>query len=552
MKLRGLVSLCIVLLLVLSNTFSSLAFIYLPGLNIMSASIANNHSAIYNQDGGFVITNAMLDMPYNKITFPGTHNSFASSGFLSTERNQDLSITAQLENGIRVFDFDLDMFLALRHGSTAVPLNPRLESIKNYAAAHPNQIITVRINDYASTSGNMYSRVNGRLEDTGLDDYIYNWNPNVAKDNSGRCYIPHTWPTLRQMIDAGKNVLFIHNSGESGHDIVDSSASRGLKYSDFKSTKTFHHYGVQNLEEFSRIHNIWDPAHNDRQKNGANRLFHIEVCPDGSSAGDRNAATKNNDGRRLYQIAKQYETELLPDGRVPYVIAVDFFKNNTVNNLPINVVDACNRLNAERAGVDFRNSSYSWELYPYEFSSSKKELLSGIASVQNEIKAIYNDYVNGKDLDGHEDKGDIVSTTYQRLYDFDRMPEYAIDNDFNTRWTGSSSRPNHTWGIDLGAQYELTDIAIAWEFSHKIPAYTVYVSNDHRRFRDDMNNKDLLSDSGWTKAVIQPHERGNLSTPIPWDMGTLSGKYRYIKIKVTDADSAYWPAIQEIKLYGPK
>lgn len=536
MKNRRILALILATILLLSSQFTSSAFF----------SIRFTPDLIVNEDGGFVITWGMLNTPYNKITFPGTHNSFAGDGYLGSERNQDLTMPQQLENGIRVFDLDVDMFIRVRHGSTSRSFDDRLKEVKTYAAAHPYQIITVRINDYQSRSGNMYARINGRIENSGLDDYIYNWDASAKKDSANRCFIPSPWPTLADMITAGKNVMFIHQSSETGHDVVDSSASKGLKFGDYQDPNTFHHYSAKNLEEFSYVQNVWDTSNNGRQSTGANRLFHIEVAPDKLTAGDRNAATKNNDGRRLYQIAKQYETDLLPDGRVPYVIAVDYFQNTDVPNLPINVVDACNRLNAERLGIDFANSTYSWELYPHEFDYTKNATTLNSA-LTTEVNSVYNDFKNSTNLDGHQSRGDIVATSYQRHDDFHKMAEYAVDGDFNTRWAPSNSGSNHVWGIDLGEAKSLSDIAIAWEYSHKIPAYTIYGSNEHSRFEVDMNNYDLTNDTAWTQLATHSTKRTIGQNPQQWDVNPVSGAYRYIKIKITDASQANPPSFWEVK-----
>ncbi len=508
------------------------------------------YDPILNADGGFVITYGMLDKRYNEITFPGTHNSFTYHAGVEA-RNQGLSITKQLEYGIRYIEFDLDENLMARHGVYRAEFNPRLVEIKDYAKAHPRQVITVRISDLTSLSAtDSYHRVNGRLEDTGLDEYIYNWDFSKPKDNPGRCYIPDPWPTLREMINSGKNVMFLHHRDYGDHGIIDEGLCSGLSYDD---TRAYVFYAATKQEQFCRLMPMWQPPYG-RQVDGAYRLFLIECEPDnGAPGGHEEHAAKNNDGRKLYQVAKQHEVEILPDNREVNFIIVDYFMSSNAYQLPIDVVDACNRLNYERFGSDWEHSECFWELYPYEFDDSRVEYIRQISAIKAEVAQVVDDFRSKRNLDGHEDRGQIRSTTYHTEYDWKRIPEWAVDNDMFTRWCGSSSNDDHTWGIDLGESRSIDEIAIAWEFTHKRPAYLVYSSNDDSRFADGISNEELLNNGGWTivaQGAMQTNVYGNL-----WDMPAFDGgsvtSWRYFKIKVTDADSEHWPSFWEVRLYGP-
>jgi len=63
-------------------------------------------------------------------------------------------------------------------------------------------------------------------------------------------------------------------------------------------------------------------------------------------------------------VVKQHETEILPDNRVVNYINVDYYMSSKGGDLLIDVVDACNRLNYERIGMNWENSDFFWELYP--------------------------------------------------------------------------------------------------------------------------------------------------------------------------------------------
>ena len=105
---------------------------------------------IYSMDGGFIITRSMLDLPYNQITFPGTHNSFAGPNWDDNCGNQLLTITEQLRRGVRYIELDVDgEGCASHNGWCTKPLEPMLHEIREFARDHPQQIITVRISDLA-------------------------------------------------------------------------------------------------------------------------------------------------------------------------------------------------------------------------------------------------------------------------------------------------------------------------------------------------------------------------------------------------------------------
>jgi hypothetical protein len=530
----------------------------------------DSYDSIYNDDGGFVIIYEMLDKRFNKITFPGTHNSYAGAEWPSHVENQDLTIAEQLENGIRYIEFDIDKDLYVNHnGFWSGYLNERLDQIKSYVRTHPKQVFTIRIADLSPTtflSGNApspedaYRKMNAKLIERGLGQYIYNWDSIRGNDDPLKCYIPDPWPTLREMIDSGRNVMFFHHRDYNGHGVFDEGVFPVLT---FGETEQYYFYSATKLELLSKMMPIWSPPL-ERQKDGPDRLFLIEVTPDGgATAGDKEDASKNNDGRKLYQLARQHEDEILPDNRAINFINVDYFMTSHAGSLPIDVVDACNRLNYERFNIGWEKSEFFWELYPYEFDDSRNEVLSQLPAIKSEVAEVIDDYENKRNLDGHEDSGKIVSTTYETdhfgltllEYPWYRLPEWAVDNDLFTRWCGSSSRPDHTWGIDLGARKFMDEIAIAWEFSHKGPAYIVYVSNDDDRFADGISRDELINDDGWMPVVIQSSERPNIVPLEPWDRRTIDldslglESARYVKIKVTDADPEYWPSFYEVRIY---
>jgi hypothetical protein len=519
-----------------------------------------DYDPVFSADDGFVITYGMLDMRYNEITFPGTHNSGAFNMIAACD-NQDLPPYNQLRSGIRYIEFDVNGALYICHGSchSNYDLQGQLGVIKDYAAAHPNQVITVRIGDlcdFLGGSPESYHRINGRLEDSGLACYIYNWNPTKPKDHPGRCYIPDPWPTLREMIESRKNVMFFHHRDYGEHNIIDEGLSRGLSYSD---AAKYWYYQANDLEGLCKLMRLWDPPR-ERQQDLPYRLFLAECEPDqGAWAGDRRFAAINNDGRKLYQLAKHQETDLLPDGRAVNFIIIDYFSASVVagfelSRLPIDIVDACNRLNYERCGSNWKRSEAFWELYPYEFDNTKIEHITQVQSLSNEVEMAIEDVNNKLDLDGHERTGNIVATSYQpEPWDWKRIPEWAADDDFFTRWCAEGNNAGHAWGVDLGASREIDEIAIAWEYPNCRPGYSVYASNDDNRFADGISQAELSDDIGWTLVAEGTKVEGG--TSLMWDQkqfkDTGTSKWRYVKVKVTDPGEFEWPTFYELRLYGP-
>lgn len=528
-------------------------------------------SGVFSNNGGFIITNAMLNMTYDKITWPMTHNSFARKGYftpLSADHNLD--IYDQLKYGIRSVEFDIDGHgqLTVFHGAENAGLNSRLEEVKNYASQNPNTIITVRINDTRAEGSDLVERINGRLIDTGLSNYIYNWDDSQAKAN--KVFLPSQWPTLKEIIDSGRNIMFIH--ANRYWDVVDSSAYRGLGRGEYNSPRYIHHYAAYFQEDFSLSQSIWSPANNDRQTNVAtkglmagrtDRLFHIEVTPDeGYGGGSPLHATKNNDGRKLYQIGKQWEG-LLPYDRVPNYIAIDYYMSedlagsptgsNPTRVQPISILDATNRLNIERSGQAYNSVNGFVEFEPHEFDPNYIEIVSTTSQVRNEALDATERYKNGYEyMESTSWNGVIQSDRHwENLHGFNRLPEHALDGDYFTRWSDSTERDGNDIVIDFGAPKKMSEIAIAWEYPMRRPGYSVYGSNDPIMANepDGWNDYYIESNNRWNKLGSKTYSEGS---NVAWDILNFNEQaYRFIRVTIDDARRNAYPSMWEIKIYGP-
>jgi hypothetical protein len=496
----------------------------------------------------------MLDKRYNQITFPGTHNS-GSYLFRDKCDNQDLDIQTQLDYGIRHIELDVDLLLNVFHAEchSLLSLRSQLEVVRDYAKAHPRQVITVKIGDLGDGLDAMalLERANRTLEDSNLDDYVFNWDPTMGEATLGKCYIPDPWPTMREMIESGRNVMFFHSREISEYNVIDEGMYENLGYGN-RALSYF--YDAYDLEHLHKLNTRWAPPR-ERQQELPHHLFLVECEPDWHAwGGSRLAASRNNDGRKLYQLARYQEQELLPDQRAVNFIIVDYFAATAAGHLPIDVVDACNRLNYERFGIDWKSSDGFWELYPYEFDDSKVDVIRRVRSLKEEVAAAYDDFMGAVDLDGHERRGTIVATGYRPgVGDWKHLPEWAVDDDFYTRWCGESSDASDAWGIDLGDSRAIDEIAIAWEYPRRRPGYEVYASNDDSKFADGISRTELADDTGWNLVAAGTRVTGGGVRL--WDRksfrDTGTSNWRYVKVKVTDAGEYERPTFYELRLFGP-
>jgi len=500
--------------------------------------IEGGYDPVYSADGGFVITHGMLDKRYNEITYPATHNSFAGPGWVEgTCENQELTITEQLENGIRSVEFDLNDYLNVSHSCGCQSdngIDGYFEAIRDFAQAYPRQIVTVRISDLNECGHPgclspecAYERINGRLENTGLDAYICNWDATKAKTDVGRCYIPDPWPTLREMIDSGKNVMFFHHRDYHEFNIIDEGLCGSLDYGD---TGLRYLWDAKDLEQLCRLQPRWAPVR-ERERDAPYRLFLVECFPERSAAGNSEEASRNNDGRKLYQLAEQLENEVLPHNRAVNFIAVDYFMASDAGRYPVSVVDACNRLNYERLGNNWEKAECFWELYPYEFDPSKTEYISQLEHIRAEVEASRADFKEGRSMGGSVQKGSLTSSgPIETKDDWWCLPEWAVDNDYFTKW-GCGSHDDGEWTIDLGSVMYIDEIAIAWDKPQSVQAYEVWVGPDL-----------------WEKKVIEPQREGGAT--VMWEKHKIGEHCQKVQIRTKDPGGDY-SGIREVKIYGP-
>ncbi len=166
---------------------------------------------------------------YNDVTFAGSHNAMASADRQYISAMQDVTITDQLEQGVRGLLIDAHYwetpdvttaFLTSVPKETADALRPLLEGanpvkpgawwchalcrlgaeklsdgfkeVKDFVASNPDEVITLVIEDYVSRAD-----IAAGVKASGLDHYVFTPpdDPNFM------------WPTLGQMIDRHQQVV---------------------------------------------------------------------------------------------------------------------------------------------------------------------------------------------------------------------------------------------------------------------------------------------------------------------------------------------------------
>jgi hypothetical protein len=145
----------------------------------------------------------LCDRRFDQVSFPATHNSMSNADEKWGPPNQNHAIGRQLDDGIRAFlidsHLDEDGIPSLCHATCklgSIGLTEALTIYRTFLEAHPDEVITLIIEDYITAAATEQS-----FKDSGLVKYVYTHEAGSA------------WPTLRQMIAQGTRVLVTAESG---------------------------------------------------------------------------------------------------------------------------------------------------------------------------------------------------------------------------------------------------------------------------------------------------------------------------------------------------
>ncbi|HKQ36556.1 MAG TPA: hypothetical protein VJ063_00680 [Verrucomicrobiae bacterium] len=215
-----------------------------------------------------------LDAPYDHFTYLATHNAYSNpdEGFLSARSNQPHSISDQLDYGVRIINLDLWLIrqranflgcwiweeytgtdttpgnrfstkdplqVVVAHGldmPTADDFHPpcdpwkllktTLNEIGDWMEDHPNEVITISYETKLDSAFEV-QYINPAINESRMAKYIFHpsgFNPAVPAPGGragGWNVDRYGYPTLRQLVDAGKRVVmfppYLPRRGGSWH-----------------------------------------------------------------------------------------------------------------------------------------------------------------------------------------------------------------------------------------------------------------------------------------------------------------------------------------------
>lgn len=140
---------------------------------------------------------------YDEVAYLTTHNAFAASESGFSLPNQHLSITNQLELGVRALMIDLydvSGTVTVYHGTSFTGSSSfvsNLNEIKTFLDLHPNEIVTIILESYVTPDA-----IEADLTTVGLMSYLF---------EKGTA----PWPTLQEMIDAGTRLVIFSDKNDA-------------------------------------------------------------------------------------------------------------------------------------------------------------------------------------------------------------------------------------------------------------------------------------------------------------------------------------------------
>ncbi|XP_048233392.1 PI-PLC X domain-containing protein At5g67130 [Ricinus communis] len=174
-------------------------------------------------------TSKVNGLAFNKYSWLTTHNSFAimnakseTGSVILSPKNQEDSITSQLNNGVRglmldMYDFENDIWLCHSFGGKCYnytafqPAINVLKEIESFLAKNPSEIVTIFIEDYVTSPQGLNKVFNA----SGLNKY---WFPVSKMPKSGE-----DWPTVDTMVQQNERLVVFTSKS-------DKEATEGIAY----------------------------------------------------------------------------------------------------------------------------------------------------------------------------------------------------------------------------------------------------------------------------------------------------------------------------------
>jgi hypothetical protein len=290
----------------------------------------------------------LCDRRFNEIVFPATHNSMSAADLPDwLFPNQEKSIPAQLQDGIRAFLIDVhygvpagdrvktlledegaakkkyeavlgkegidaamrirDRLVGGREGERGVylchgfcelgaaPFIPMLQKLRDFLVVNPNEVIAMVIQDEGVTPGD----IEECFQKSGLIDFVY------------RGAVQQPWPTLRKMVAGDQRAVVFAENNSSG--------------------VPWYHQAYDFMQETPyRFHRPEDFSCRANRGNSSASFFLINHWIETAPAPKPSNAEKVNAYDFLLKRAKQCQQER---GMLPNLVAVDFYRTGDLLNV---------------------------------------------------------------------------------------------------------------------------------------------------------------------------------------------------------------------------
>jgi len=239
----------------------------------------------------------------DRVTYLGSHNAHANiqEGFAYAQ--QLWSLENQLKRGVRHFLLDIwpdkgelllchnrcKLSILLKMGRKHKKLKSALELIKNWLEAHPDEIVTLELENYAT--GDQTHEVIRSVP--GLEQCILKRSDYEPLNYEGR------WPTIQSLVDRNKRlIIFDTRDNEKYAFDTDTYMIRNM-------------YGTLNIDKAATLRGV------DRPNRGLFQLSYFGTITSPSAHYNRPETLKK-------VLCRCQEKGVVPQGKNPNFIALDF------------------------------------------------------------------------------------------------------------------------------------------------------------------------------------------------------------------------------------
>ncbi|WDV47010.1 hypothetical protein PV797_04740 [Clostridiaceae bacterium M8S5] len=384
-------------------------------------------------------------------------------------------------------------------------INTINNSIKDFLDNNPNEIAVIRVSDlYDGVFGTLNTdddrfyylidKYIDNLKSNGLLSQVINYygDDNVAWDKRheymfypGDNFHDKTmkeWPALKEMVLQNKRLVLILPT----YNKIKGDPSTSVKNTDNTSFSN-PSGGSDKPYKASIAHLIFDDKKAEEYKNAPYRVLKIDpINDDNIPAGSYEAAKQNNNGRRIYDLVKEFNKRMKDAGvnRVVNFVGLDYFMGDKSKGgiRDVDVVDAANRINFENIGLSWEtmktlNKNLYWnyfnrdEIYINQDIKSAETNIDGHKGIEFIDKNVWtgteSQNIKDKYLKVEFNNNVIISKVYLNFFSYtDTVPfEVKIKKDDGTeydigRFEFKQNRLSDWYEIPVEGDYEASEVII--------------------------------------------------------------------------------------------